>query len=142
MSTDPLVISPREILNYMQQQTPLHIIPDGENQFFMRNANSPFPLATLVCNDAYDTVSQLNHRAGVYRLNVALSRERFLSLMGAPVKLAPGETTISGFDYTQLHIFLPHPHYGMMFWGCILNPLRTQWPLLQTLLKEAHAAAV
>lgn len=142
MSTDDLIISPHEILDFMQLQTPLHMIPDGENQFFMRNANSQFPLATLVFNDAYDTVSQLTDRAGVYRLNVALSRERFLSLMGSPVKLAPGETTISGFDYTQLHTFLPHPHYGMMFWACILNPLRTQWPLLQELLQEAHAAAV
>lgn len=142
MDTKNKMISPHEIKAYLQQHTPLHIISDGENQFFMRNAQSQFPIATLVFNDAYDTVSQLSNRTEIYRLNLALSRERFLALIGTPVKLAPGETTISGFDYTQLHTFLPHPHYGMMFWACILNPLRVQWPLLQNLLQEAHAAAV
>ena len=101
-----------------------------------------FPFATLVTNDLYDTVSDLN-RPSVYRLNVAVSKDTYQSLLGALPK-APGSAGVveTGHDFTVLDQLMPHPIYGHMAWVCVLNPGTETLQTVQNLLAEAYEAAV
>src|SRR5207247_370437 len=61
----------------------------GDTFFFYdpedRPADRRFPFATIVTKDydGFDTASELN-RPGVFRVNVAVGRERFTELVGYP----------------------------------------------------------
>lgn len=101
-----------------------------------------FPFATLMIKDEYDKVSNLD-RPSVYRLNVGVSKETFLSLFGAIPK-APGESGIieGEYDFTALDEFLPHPIYGHMAWVSVLNPGAKTLERTKELLKEAYESTV
>jgi hypothetical protein len=98
---------------------------DG-NTFFFYGDDHKMPFVTLVTNDAYETVSDLN-RPGIFRLNIGVSKTTFRSLFGETAKdeTANGETaeaaTAEGtpaYDFTALDTLMPHPVYGMMYWIC------------------------
>src|SRR6476661_1026608 len=65
-----------------------------------------FPFATIVTKDygEFDRASNLD-RAGVFRLNVGVSKQKFQSLFPAPD---------AGHDFTALDRIMPHPIYGKM----------------------------
>src|SRR5882724_2514015 len=86
----------------------IEILSADDNSFFYYSPEhtipeKTFPFITLVTNDLYDQVSELN-RPGVYRLNVGLSKARFVSLFGS--EAPPAE------DFTALDRLMPHPIYG------------------------------
>jgi hypothetical protein len=95
-----------------------------------------FPFATLVTNDLYDQFSNLD-RAGVFRLNVGVSRQTYEGLFGA--KAAP---SAADYDFTALDTIMPHPVYGDMFWVCVLNPSAETFETVKPLLAEAYGRAV
>ena len=115
------------------------ITVDSGNSFFFYNpggdlpADHKFPFATLVTNDQYDSVSNLN-RAGVYRLNIGVSKETFRKLFPAPA----GDAT---HDFTALDRIMPHPVYGMMYWICVLSPSDATFESVKPLLTEAYQVA-
>jgi hypothetical protein len=94
-----------------------------------------FPFATIVTRDYgdFDNRSRLD-RAGVYRLNVGVSRETFRSLFPA----APAPT----LDYTALDTLIPHPVYASQSYVSVLNPSSETFEAVKPLLDEAYAIAV
>jgi hypothetical protein len=101
-----------------------------------------FPFATLVTSDQYDNFSDLN-RPGVFRLNIGVSRETFASLFGAArFPDDPAEVAATGYDFTALDTFLPHPVYGRMHWISVLNPSDATFERVMAYLAEAYDRAV
>ena len=91
------------------------------------------PFATIVTKDYgdFDNASNLN-RAGVFRLNVGVSRATFRSFFGAA----------GTYDFTALDRLMPHPVYGRQAWVCVLNPSAETLERVKSLLREAYAIAV
>ena len=93
-----------------------------------------FPYATIVINDypGFDEASNLK-RAGVFRVNMWVSRETF-----------DGQTStsdLSAIDYSVLDEVIPHPVYGAQSWLSVLNPGPVTEGTVKDLLTEAHDRA-
>lgn len=104
-------------------------------------ANRRLGFATIVIHDydGFDTASNLN-REGVFRLNLAVGRERFEDLVGYPP--AQQAAHQADFDYSVLDRLLPHPAYAVQGWVSILNPGEVTTGLARSLIVEAHQRAV
>ncbi len=120
----------------------VHVVTDKGNSFFLDDAESKLPFATLVTNDDYDYFSDLG-RPMVFRLNIGVSKPTFVALFGAPPS-APGAAGVvsTGHDFTALDQLMPHPVYGHMLWVCVLNPSRATFEVVRPLLAEAYSLAV
>jgi hypothetical protein len=115
------------------------LVADGNSFFFYdpgggQPVDQRFPFATLVTNDLYDQVSNLN-RPGVFRLNIGVSGKTFARLFGTDGG-ADG-----AYDFTVLDQIMPHPVYGQMHWVCVLSPSDATFEAARPLLAEAHALA-
>jgi len=104
-------------------------------------ADRRFPFATIVTKDydGFDTASNLNRR-GVFRLNIAVGRNKFQKLIGHPPAAHPDHH--ASFDYSAVDQVLPHPVYAVQAWVSILNPSETTSAQARSLLAEAHSRAV
>jgi hypothetical protein len=98
------------------------------------------PFATIVVHDydGFDTASDLN-RPGVFRVNIAVGRQRYQDLVGHPP--AAHAEHHGSYDYTALDQFMPHPVYAAQGWISILNPSETNADQVRSLLAEAHDRA-
>jgi Family of unknown function (DUF6194) len=98
------------------------------------------PFATVIHHDyeGFDTASDLN-RAGVFRLSIAVGRDRFEELLGYPP--AAYAANRDRFDYTALDRLLPHPVYAPQGWVTILNPGERTSTQARDLLAHAHDRA-
>ncbi len=120
----------------------VHVLNAHGNTFFyygpFEGVENKFPFTTLVTNDKYDQASDLS-RLGVFRLNIGVSKETYLSLLGTKAPRA-GESGIAetGHDYTALDTIMPHPIYGSMYWVCVLNPSEETFEKVRALLAEAY----
>lgn len=104
--------------------------------FLFYGSDRTLPLASLAASDnEYDRVSNLD-RAGVFRLNIGITRDTFRSLFGAK------ELDISSYDFSALDTLMPHPHYAQQHYICILNPSKTNSEKLKALLAEAYDLAL
>lgn len=108
------------------------------------DAQYRFPFATIVVKDYgdFDNVSNLN-RAGVFRLNIGVSRNTYQKLLG-PHPAPPGEAGVvnTGHDFAALDQLMPHPYYAPQSWVCVLNPSDATFETLKPLLAEAYQLAV
>ncbi len=109
----------------------VHVVEADGNFFFFRGPERMFPFVTLVTNDLYDSVSNLN-RSGVFRLNIGVSKKTFRSLFGS---------SSSPFDLTALDRLMPHPVYAPQNWVCVLNPGDETFRAIRPLLAEAYERA-
>ncbi len=101
--------------------------------FFFVGEDHRLPFVTIANSDnEYDSVSNLD-RAGVFRLNIGVSKGTFNDLLG---DLVPDDP-----DYTALDVFLPHPDYAKQHFVCILSPSDANAELTKRLMVEAHAIA-
>lgn len=107
--------------------------------------NGRFPFATIVIKDyeGFDTASNLN-RPGVFRLNIAVGRAAFQTLIGYPPDEHPGQP--ARFDDTALDQIIPHPIYATQAWASILNPgkataAQARAPLSMPTLERPNATA-
>ena len=103
-------------------------------------ADQRFPFATIVIKDypGFDTASRLD-RPGVFRLNLAVGRERFEELFGfAPAGFASHE---QAFDFTVLDRVLPHPVYARQGWISVLVPGDQTEDQVSALIHHAHQRA-
>ncbi len=92
-----------------------------------------FPFATIVVKDYGDFDNACNlDRPGVFRLNVGVSRERFLSLFEAEAK----------HDFTAQDLVMPHPVYASNHFICVLNPSDETFEAVKPLLADAYELAV
>lgn len=117
----------------------------GETAFFF-NPGLTRPrgvyFVTLKDKDGpHDKASQLN-RAGVYRLNIGLTREHYQQLFGAlPARPPKAGVVSTGHDFSALDVITPHPVYGWMGWISVINPGETTFARLQPLLHAAYQQA-
>jgi hypothetical protein len=112
----------------------------SDNTFFFYAAERMFPFATLVTNDDYEQVSDLN-RPGVFRLNIGVSKTTFQTLFGSQRFGSAEDSAV--YDFAALDKVMPHPIYGKMYWIGVLNPSPTTFQtVVQPLLAEAYATAV
>jgi hypothetical protein len=116
----------------------------GDSFFFYDPGGHPdnrrLPFATIVSQDydGFDTSSNLN-RPGIFRLNVAVGRQRFEDLLGyLPAEHASRSADI---DFTVLDRLLPHPAYGPQAWVSILCPGERTDEQARRLLEQAHRDA-
>jgi hypothetical protein len=109
----------------------VEVVVASGNTFFFNDPQRKFPFATIVTNDQYDNVSNLN-RPNVFRLNIGVSKQTFLALFGDE----------SEHDFTALDQIMPHPVYGKMYWICVLNPSDATFQKLQPLIMEAYDLSV
>ena len=89
-----------------------------------------------------DIVSDLN-RKGVYRINMGVSKETFLSMFEKlPEKPQKGEIVKMGYDFQEFDKIMPHLSYGWAGWICILNPSKVTFEKkLKPLIDEAYVRA-
>jgi hypothetical protein len=117
----------------------------GDSFFFYNPDDSAadrrFPFATMVTKDypGFDTESRLD-RPGAFRLNLAVSRDRFRQLFGFP----PAEfmQRRSEFDFAALDRVIPHPGYAPQAWVCVLVPGAGTTEQLPALIAHAYERAV
>ena len=104
-------------------------------------ANRRFPFATIVTKDyeGFDTASHLN-RPGVFRLNLAVGRERFEELVGYPP--AQHERHAADVDYAVLDQVMPHPVYAAQGWVSIVCPGVSTSAEARSLITHAHRRAL
>ena len=92
------------------------------------------PFATIITKDyPDDDVSHLD-RDGIFRLNIGIGKESFVSLLGDDLEVPR--------DMAALDTILPHPVYGRMHWVCVLNPSRETFERLKPMLAEAYEGSV
>ncbi len=119
-----------------------HITPDST--FFFYDHDRKFTFATIVTkDDEYDQLSNLN-RPDVFRLNMGISKQTFLSLFDKIYAQSEASKGLdSKYDFTALDKLMPHPVYGRMYWVCILNPSPATFEeVVKPLLAEAYAQDV
>ena len=89
-----------------------------------------------------DTASSLN-REGVYRLNIGVTKDMYLSLFGGlPQRPLQGKTIEGDFDFQALNVVMPHPVYAWMGWVCILNPQSEMKKECHRLLRNSYKRAL
>jgi Family of unknown function (DUF6194) len=98
----------------------------GDSFFFYdpENAgpeNRRFPFATIVIKDypGFDMDSKLD-RPGIFRLNLAIGRDRFTELFGFPP--AQFAERRAEFDFAAVDRIIPHPVYANQGWMSVLVP--------------------
>ena len=127
------------VIQYINDAFPdVDVVSGSAGYFFFRKpagdapSDHKFPFATVVNSDEYDQFSDLN-RAGIYRLNIGLSRQAYRSLFRS--ELAPDT------DFAALDKIMPHPVYAAMHWVCVLNPSAETFAEIKPLLAEAYERA-
>jgi hypothetical protein len=82
-------------------------------------------------------------REGVYRLNIGVSKEVYLSLFHEiPKRPAKGCFIDGSYDFQKTDIILPHPVYGWMGWICVLNPSEKTFETCKNFIENAYDKAV
>lgn len=89
-----------------------------------------------------DRASGLN-RPGIWRLNMGVSKEAFVSLFGyPPARPGKGQVVEGLWDFQEADRITPHPVCGWMSWIAVLNPSIETWVRCKLLLLDAHGRAV
>lgn len=95
-------------------------------------------LLTFKESDGPNDKASCTDRAGVYRLNLGISKPAFQELFGGiPKRPAAGCIVETGHDFTQLDQIMPHPVYGWMSWLGILNPSPETFDRIKPLIDDA-----
>lgn len=94
-----------------------------------------FPFATIVTQDQpdFDELSRLD-RAGAFRVNIQVGRERAAELLGR----ASAGSDIEDVDFAEADRLLPHPVYAPQGYVSVVNPGDETAELVHQLLREAH----
>lgn len=131
------------ILNTFKDVYPLNSW--GEKSFFInpeKQLKRGTYFATLKEKDGdNDKASHLN-RNGIFRLNLGVSKECYLSLFQTlPKRPAKGCFIEGDYDFRKTDTILPHPVYGWMAWVCVLNPSAETFQVCKDLLDDAYKKA-
>jgi|HigsolmetaAR201D_1030396.scaffolds.fasta_scaffold02233_9 hypothetical protein len=105
--------------------------------FFFYGSERMLPFVTIATTDnEYDSVSKLSRPGGAFRLNIGVSRETFVELVGT------AKPDLSAYDFATVDTIMPHPEYAAQSWVCIVNPSRASFERIKPLLQEAYDLAV
>ena len=118
----------------------------GEKSFFLspgQRLKRGTYFATLKEKDGdHDQASSLD-REGVFRLNIGVSKECYLSLFETlPKRPSKGSCIEGEYDFKQLNCLHPHPIYGWMGWISILNPCNESFERCKILLEDGYKNAL
>ena len=119
----------------------VNVITDSDNSFFFYDPDNKIPFVTIVTNNEYDDLSDLD-RESVYRLNIGISKQTYQTLFRTETDDGVEVPHNEGYDFTTLDKLMPHPVYGRMYWVCVLNPSETTFATVRPLLKEAYEIAL
>lgn len=133
------MIGQKQVLSQTEVEAFIGRLPDAQRvdafgyALYFVGGDRRLPFATIASSDSeFDNVSNLE-REGVYRLNIGVSKETFRRLFGER------EPQVVG--YTELDVFMPHPHYSRQYFICILNPSGDNAEKAKRLVEEAHSIA-
>lgn len=118
----------------------------GETAFFynpgLRFARGAY-FATIKEKDGDNDRASGLDRSEIWRLNMGVGRETFVTMFGRPpVRPAKGQAIEGPWDFRQTDLITPHPVYGWMSWISVLNPSIETWTECGLLLADAHRRAV
>jgi hypothetical protein len=101
-------------------------------------------LLTFKEKDGKHDVSPNLKRKDIYRLNLGISKDTFLTLFEfIPKRPNVGGVVEMNFDFSQIDTIMPHPIYAWMAWICVLNPTeKTFQTLLLPLIQEGYLLAI
>lgn len=133
MSNEPLPIGPDvdAITRLILETWPETVVATIEGATFFSLDASNWPnYATIVWTDDFDDgAPSALARAGVFRVNIGIGKERFEALVGS----------MAHPDHAVFDRVVPHPVYARQRWVSILNPsAATMHDLVVPLLTEAH----
>jgi len=142
------MIKPIDIENYILEtfQDVYPLSTWGEKSFFL-NPENKFKRGTYFAtikqkdgeNDKASNLSQEN----IYRLNIGISKDMYLSLFDSlPKRPSKGGIILGNYNFQKKDIILPHPIYGWMGWISILNPSQKTFKNCKSLLKNAYLKAL
>lgn len=95
------------------------------------------PYATIVTKDYPDDTRSNLDPGGRWRLNIHVGAPRFTELTGeSPRQFAARD--VSGLDFSEEDVFLPHPVYGSLGWVAVVNPSGRTTVAALALLRDAH----
>ncbi|MEL6579770.1 MAG: DUF6194 family protein [Cyanobacteria bacterium J06621_12] len=98
--------------------------------------------ATIKSKDGKNDQASCLNRAGVFRLSVGLTSEKYEEIFGLRPSRPPKGGVIAGdFDFQALNTFIPHPVYGWMGWIAINNPDLDNFKKSQAYLDIAYEKA-
>ena len=121
-----------EIQLYLTQLPNVTTVDAMGFRFFNYSTDQMRPFVSLIESDnEHDRFSNLT-RAGVFRLNIGVSRDSFKALF---------PDAKADWDYTELDKFMPHPEYAAFHFICVLNPAENTLKRTLQLIDEAHAIA-
>lgn len=108
-----------------------YYVPPGQEPNYQQQ-----PFATLVCSDypGFDVESRLD-RPGIFRVNVAVGRDRYRHLLGHAAADHPQHH--ADYDYARADVIVPHPVYAEQGWVAVVNPGLHTAAQLQELLRDA-----
>lgn len=104
----------------------------GYSMYFVGDDHMVPFVSFINADNEYDAVSNLN-REGVFRVNIGVGRELYDELIG--------DTSPENVDFTELNVFLPHPHYAKQHFLCILNPEGVNENIVLEAIADAHSLA-
>jgi hypothetical protein len=118
----------------------------GEKSFFLNpglRLNRGTYFATLKEKDGENDKASYLNRDGIFRLNMGVSKEFYLSLFqNLPKRPAKGCFIEGDYDFQRVDAILPHPVYGWMGWICVLNPSVETFEECKNLLADAYRKAM
>lgn len=99
--------------------------------------------ATLKEKDGENDKASFLARDGVFRLNIGVTKECYLSLFATLAQRpAKGCCIDGGYDFQKINTILPHPVYGWIGWVCVLNPTPQMFKKCIPLLDNAYEKAM
>lgn len=118
----------------------------GEKSFFLnpkQQLKRGTYFATLKEKDGDNDKASFLNRDGIFRLNIGVSKEVYLSLFETlPKRPAKGCFIDGDYDFQKIDAVLPHPVYGWMGWVCVLNPSEKTFETCKGLLDDAYNKAI
>lgn len=118
----------------------------GETAFFFSSGlemKRGIYVCTLKDKDGENDSGSCLDRPGVYRLNIGLPADVFVSHFGPKPARPPKGGVIAGpWDFTALNQLTPHPVYGWMGWVAVLCPSAETLEQCKPLLRLAYDKAV
>ena len=136
-----------EVIRYVLAAYP-GVVPKrtwGERSLFY-NPGGALPSGTYFLtvkekDGANDAASRLD-RAGVYRVNVGVTKGTYRGLFGElPARPPRGGVVATGHDFARLDEVMPHPVYGWGAWIGVLNPSEETWERFKSYIGESYEIA-
>ncbi len=118
----------------------------GEKSFFLnpeKKLKRGTYFVTIKAKDGENDKASDLDREDTFRVNIGVSKEKYLSLFSSmPKRPAKGCIIEGNYEFQKKDIILPHPIYGWMAWISVLNPSELTFQKCKPLLEDAYSKAL